>query len=59
MQLMTVEEAASTLAIKTSTLRKWISQKRVPIVRVGERAIRIRKEDIEKMIQEGFRQKFG
>ncbi len=50
--LLTISQAAERLALKASTLRAWIAQRRIGIVRLG-RAIRIPLEEIERLIAEG------
>ena len=50
---VTVKEAATVLAIKQSTLRKWISERRLSHVRLG-RAVRIPMESIEKFVQDHY-----
>ena len=50
--LLTIPQAAERLALKASTLRAWIAQRRIGIVRLG-RAIRIPLEEIERLIAEG------
>lgn len=51
-RLLTVAESASELGLKPGTLRAWISQRRIGIVRLG-RAVRIPLEEIERLIAEG------
>jgi len=54
--LATIFETAKTLAMKESTIRKWIHQKRIPYVRVGARAVRVPWAWIEEQIQRGYSQ---
>jgi len=49
-QLLTVREAADRLALKEGTVRLWLAQRRLPVVRCG-RAIRIPLQAIEEFIQ--------
>jgi excisionase family DNA binding protein len=51
-QLLTVEETAKRLALQPSTIRKFIFEKRLPVVRLG-RAVRLRESDVSKLIAEG------
>ena len=52
--LLTVNQAAERLALKPSTIRKYILQRRFfSVVRIG-RAVRLRSEDIERLITEGL-----
>jgi excisionase family DNA binding protein len=48
-QLLTVKEAAARLALTEATIRAWIGQRRLPVVRCG-RAIRVPSESIEEFI---------
>ena len=52
-QLLTVEEAATFLACTPAAIRKWIYQKRLPLVKVG-RLTRLRREDLEKVVIQGL-----
>lgn len=47
----TVAEAARMLQVSPSTIWRWIEAERLPAYRVGPRRIRLRKEDLEKVIQ--------
>ena len=53
-QLLTVTEAAERLALRPATVRKMLYERRLPRVRVGRRAVRIRESDIEALIRLGF-----
>jgi len=50
--LKRVSEVARELGVEESTIRKWIFEKRIPVVKLG-RSVRIKPEDIEKMISDG------
>lgn len=50
--MLTVRQAAERLGLRDSTLRAWIVQRRIGIVRLG-RAVRIPLEEIERLIAEG------
>lgn len=50
--MLTVRQAAERLGLKVSTLRAWIGQRRIGIVRLG-RAVRIPLEEVERLIAEG------
>jgi excisionase family DNA binding protein len=52
--LFTVPEAARLLKLSPNTLRQWIWQRRLPIVKLG-RAVRIRKTDLENLIESNLR----
>ena len=53
-ELMTVKQAAARMALKPSTLRKWILLRRMPYVRLGKRAIRVPRPWIEAQLRNGF-----
>ena len=48
-RLLTVNDAASMLAMKPSTLYQWAYERHVPTVKIG-RALRFRLSDIENLI---------
>jgi len=50
--MLTVAEAAKQLGLRESTIRAWISQRRLGYVRLG-RAVRIPLEEVERLIAEG------
>jgi excisionase family DNA binding protein len=50
--LLKVREASERLGLQSSTLRAWIGQRRIGIVRLG-RAVRIPAEEVERLIAEG------
>lgn len=51
--LLRVEEAAEFLNLKSSTVRAWLLKRKLPSVRIGERAVRIPRAALEKLIAEG------
>jgi len=52
MRLMTLTEAAERLGLKVATLRFWVWQRRIEIVRVG-RAVRVREDVVKRLIEQG------
>lgn len=48
--LLKAKEAAEFLNVSENTVRMWIWQRRLPIVRLG-RAIRLRRDDLELLIE--------
>ena len=52
--LWTLKDLALDSGTKVSTWRRWILERRVPVVRVG-RSVRIKDEDYRKLIQKGYR----
>ncbi|MBI2305645.1 MAG: helix-turn-helix domain-containing protein [Chloroflexi bacterium] len=49
-QYCTVSEAARLLEVSPSTVWRWIEAERLPAYRVGPRNIRIKKEDLDRVI---------
>jgi excisionase family DNA binding protein len=47
--LLNVPETAALLRLKTSTIRAWVCQRKIPYVKLG-RLVRIRRSDIEALI---------
>jgi len=50
--MLTVYQAAERLGLRDSTIRAWIAQRRIGIVRLG-RAVRISLDEVERLISEG------
>ena len=48
--LLSVREAGKILGISHHTIRAWIYQRRLPVVRLGRRVL-IRREDLEDFIR--------
>ncbi|MGH2584581.1 MAG: helix-turn-helix domain-containing protein [Dehalococcoidia bacterium] len=48
--LLTVAEAARLLRVSRVTMRRWLKQGRLPSYRVGPRSVRVRREDLEKVL---------
>ena len=54
--LLTCPQVARLLQVKSSTIRKWTYQRRIPCVRLaGGRAVRYRLSDLEKLVRSGLR----
>lgn len=51
MRLLKLEEAAERLAISLATIRAWVWQRKIEVVRIG-RCVRIREETIEALISQ-------
>jgi excisionase family DNA binding protein len=47
----TVAQAARRLQVSPSTIWRWIDAQKLPAYRVGEKAIRVRREDLDAMIR--------
>jgi excisionase family DNA binding protein len=48
--LLDVAEGARELKLSIHTIRAWIFQKRLPVVRLGRRVL-LKREDLEKLIE--------
>jgi excisionase family DNA binding protein len=48
--LLTLPEAAKLLKVSTVTLGRWLKDGRLPAYRVGPRAVRIRRQDLDAML---------
>lgn len=44
---LSLEQAASSMAVSTKTIRRWIAAGTLPAYRCGKRSIRIKIEDLE------------
>jgi excisionase family DNA binding protein len=53
LQFLRVYEAAQYLNVEESTIRAWLLRRKLPKVRVGDRAIRIPRAALDKLIREG------
>jgi excisionase family DNA binding protein len=53
-KLYRVEEAADLLALKPSTLRKLVFQRRIAVCRPTRRAVRIPQAEIERIQRDGL-----
>jgi excisionase family DNA binding protein len=49
-ELLRAKEAAQFLNVSENTVRMWIWQRRLPVVRLG-RAVRLRRQDLEEIIE--------
>ncbi len=49
-ELLKAQEAAQLLNVSVNTIRMWIWQRRLPVVRLG-RAVRLRRGDLEQLIE--------
>lgn len=53
--LLTCDEAARMLAVRPSTIRAWTATRKIPPFRIGAKAIRYRRADLENFIRAGGR----
>jgi excisionase family DNA binding protein len=51
-KLLTVKQAADLLGCSEAGIRKWVYQRRLPVVRVG-RLVRVRATDLETFVEAG------
>ena len=49
-ELLRAKEAAQFLNVSENTIRMWIWQRRLPVVRLG-RAVRLCRQDLEELIE--------
>lgn len=54
MGLLKVEDAAERLGLSPATIRRWILDRRIGVVKLGK-AVRLRAEDIETLARNGYR----
>ncbi len=47
---LTVAQAAALLQVDQSTIRRWIDQGRLPAYRVGDRHLRLRRADVDRLV---------
>jgi excisionase family DNA binding protein len=53
-KLLRVEEAAELLALRPSTIRKLILQRRIAFCRPTQRAVRIPQAEIDRILRDGM-----
>lgn len=54
-KLLNIQESAKLLRLSPNTLRSWIFQKRIRVVRLGRKVL-FRESDLEKMIEKGIQE---
>ena len=52
LRLLRVEEAAQFLNVKPSTIRAWLLRRKLPCVRVSQRAVRIPLDALEQLVSQ-------
>jgi excisionase family DNA binding protein len=50
--LLTAAEVAALTGFSEGTIRHWISQRRIPVIRISARCVRLRRSDIDRWIAE-------
>jgi excisionase family DNA binding protein len=53
-RLLSVKEAADKFSCSEAAIRKWIYQRRLPVVKIG-RLTRLRQTDLEAVVANGLR----
>jgi excisionase family DNA binding protein len=48
--LLTVAETATILRLSVSAIRSWVLQRRIPFIKLHNKAIRIRRADVDALI---------
>jgi excisionase family DNA binding protein len=48
--LLTVAETATVLRLSVSAIRAWILQRRIPFIKIHNKAVRFRRADIDALI---------
>jgi excisionase family DNA binding protein len=51
-ELLNIQEVAELTGLSVGTLYHWISQRRIPVVRISSRCVRFRRSDIDSWLQE-------
>ena len=58
-KLLTVREVAERLALKPSTVRRMILERRIDTIRPSLRAVRIPEKSVQRILEKGFRPAIG
>ena len=53
-EYLTVKQAAVYLNLSEATIRSWIFWKKIPYIKLGGRAVRLRKYDLDALITAGY-----
>lgn len=51
---LTVAEVAELLKLNPQTVRNWIDRGELPAVRLGQRRVRIRQSDLDRLLEKGY-----
>jgi excisionase family DNA binding protein len=54
-QLLTIPEVAARLGLQPATVRRMLSRGVLPRIRPTKRAVRVREQDVESLILNGYR----
>jgi len=52
--LMTYDQAAEYLAVSTKTLRRWVAERKIPVIIISRKLVRFRKEDLDRFISKHY-----
>jgi excisionase family DNA binding protein len=52
--LLTVSETAAILRLSVSAIRSWVLHRRIPFVKIHNKAVRIRRADVDALIQKSL-----
>jgi len=58
-RLLTVDEVGLRLGVSRRSLWKWIRAGRIPVVRLGERTVRIREADLVGFVEDHLDRELG
>jgi excisionase family DNA binding protein len=54
MPTYTIEQVAKELQVHSETVRRWIRQGKLKVMRLGHRTVRITEEELERVKREGL-----
>lgn len=57
--LLTVAETAAILRLSVSAIRAWILQRRIPFVKIHNKAVRVRRADVDALISRSLVEEKG
>lgn len=49
--MYTIQEIADIMKVRRNAISRWISQGDLPVIRINQRMVRIRKEEFEKFLE--------
>ena len=52
--MLTVEEMAKELGLKSPTVRDWMAEHKIAYVKLGTKAVRIPRSELERLLREGL-----
>ena len=54
-ELLKLSEVAEMLAVSQSSVLRLVWRRELPVVGIGKRSVRVRRADVEKLIEKGVR----